>query len=447
MDLDEGSHNAVCLVKDLNTGLVRDAFKVWRRTPGEPDTLIYTEHDRKHFVALTRTKDWSYLLINSHSKLSSEVDRAITDMDVFDRCVVLHHTGSQPLLSILELEVQPSHSQQHHQRQGNGQLRLKNQREVSLPDWVFAIRPGINQDHLNTSFRLYASSPAMPERLWATAGDGVQVPITLVHQQGLPFDGCAPLLLEVYGAYGQILEADYKTHRLPLLRRGWSVALAHVRGGGELGRRWHAAGRQKTKRNSVQDLLSCLQLLFSMQVTSPGLVAGHAVSAGALTLAAAVNAEPSLFAAVVLECPFLELCSPVSHALDEHEQDEWGDPRSDAAAADVVAGLCPYNNMPHIDVASGRFPAVLATAGLQDTRVPFWMPLKYVARLRSLQAAAKQCNSNNTTPVLLQFDKDAGHFDMGVSGGVMQDVALQHAFFCNVLLRQRAALPSSAMVR
>jgi protease II len=162
---------------------------------------------------------------------------------------------------------------------------------VALPDWVFAIRPGINQDYLSPSFRLYASSPAVPdvplqldlatgnlsqlstspsqqphpqshpqhghprnlqqtsnsrsllpalacERLWAPAGDGVQVPVTLLHQPGLtPFNGQQPLLVEVYGAYGQVLEADYKLHRLPLLQRGWSVALAHVRGGGELGRR------------------------------------------------------------------------------------------------------------------------------------------------------------------------------------------------------------------
>jgi oligopeptidase B len=179
-------------------------------------------------------------------------------------------------------------------------------------------------------------------------------------------------------------------------------------------------------------LLSCLQLLFSLQVTSPGLVAGHAVSAGAVTLAAAVNAQPSWFAAVVLECPFVELCSPVPHALDEHEQDEWGDPKADAAVAEVIAGLCPYNNLPCLDDGSGSFPAVLVTAGLQDVRVPFWMPLKYVARLRSMQAAAAQ-QSNNNKPVLLQFDKNSGHFDMGVSGGSMQDIALQHAFFCSSL--------------
>lgn len=143
---------------------------------------------------------------------------------------------------------------------------------MTFPDWVFAVRPGINQDYQAANMRLYISSPAMPEsptdlklqtgqlvsqqhqppaaitpnvqhiplkcrRLWATAPDGRQVPITLLHKEGLPHDGSHPLLVEVYGAYGQVLEADYKAYRLPLVERGWSVALAHVRGGGELGRR------------------------------------------------------------------------------------------------------------------------------------------------------------------------------------------------------------------
>lgn len=153
--------------------------------------------------------------------------------------------------------------------------------QVCLPEWVLAVRPGINQDYQATQLRLYASSPAVSEvainldldtgqvtqhqqqqhqqdvshsgrssnasslhlvceRLWATAADGVQVPLTLLHRAGLPSDGPQPLLVEVYGAYGQVLEADYKAYRLPLLQRGWSVALAHVRGGGELGRRWEA---------------------------------------------------------------------------------------------------------------------------------------------------------------------------------------------------------------
>ncbi|WIA09240.1 hypothetical protein OEZ85_008648 [Tetradesmus obliquus] len=311
----------------------------------QQDELLFTECDPKHFVTLTRTKDWRYVLINSHAKLSSEVH--------------LIDAGAS------------------------------------------------------------SSSGCRP---------------------GFQYDGSAPLLVEVYGAYGQVLEADFRAHRLALLQRGWAVALAHVRGGGEGGRRWHAAGRQLRKPNSVSDLLACLQLLLQLRVTSPGSIAGHAASAGGLTLAAAVNAAPQLFAAVVLEAPFVDwagsMCNEAAqHVLTEHEADEWGDAAQQPQVADMVARMCPYSNLQ----AGVPYPAMLVTAGLQDTRVPFWMPVKYVAKLRSLQAAAEasaagrqqqqqQQVTQGRRPILLQIADDGGHFSIGQSGGAVEDIALQYAF-------------------
>lgn len=583
----------------------------------QQDELLFTEADPKHFVTLTRTKDWRYVLINSHAKLSSEVhlidaaasssdgcrplcvqarragleyfvehwrghlllltnhnsnssgsgstpataepqcsqgsssspqptslapsnsaaapatgsmhatampgepcdyclmtlpaalagtagvdswrlllpaqlDAVVTDMDVFDSCVVLHELRSaQPGLRLLKLE------QQQQQQQGAQlpELQVEQQQQVQLPGWAFAMRPGINQDYDSSRLRLYASSPAVPElplelhlataqlaqlqqssnweqqqpqqqqqqgqqqraahlaadsasgheqlvckRLWAAAPDGAAVPVTLLHSQGFQYDGSAPLLVEVYGAYGQVLEADFRAHRLALLQRGWAVALAHVRGGGEGGRRWHAAGRQLRKPNSVSDLLACLQLLLQLRVTSAGRIAGHAASAGGLTLAAAVNASPQLFSAVVLEAPFVDwagsMCNEAAqHVLTEHEADEWGNAAQQPQVADMVARMCPYNNLQ----AGVLYPAMLVTAGLQDTRVPFWMPVKYVAKLRSLQAAAEvsaagrqqqqqQQVTQGRRPILLQFADDGGHFSIGQSGGAVEDIALQYAF-------------------
>jgi oligopeptidase B len=190
----------------------------------------------------------------------------------------------------------------------------------------------------------------------------------------------------------------------------------------------------------VTDLLACLQLLIQLQVTSPGRIAGHAASAGGLTLAAAVNAAPELFSAAVLEAPFVDWAGAMSdaaaeHVLTEHETDEWGDPVQQPQIADMIAGMCPYSNLQ----AGVPYPAVMVTAGLRDTRVPFWMPVKYVAKLRSCQSSAKvsaagrrqeaqQQQQQRMRPVLLQFAEDGGHFSTGQSGGALEDIALQYAF-------------------
>lgn len=211
--------------------------------------------------------------------------------------------------------------------------------------------------------------------------------------------------------------------------------------------RWHAAGRQLHKHHSVTDLLAVLQHLMQLQVTAPGLIAGHAASAGCLTLAAAINAWPEWFCAAVLEAPFVDwVCGTGAvdgqgqplvgdHLLTHHETDEWGDPWSDEAVAELIVQLCPYTNL-----APGvRYPAVLLTAGLQDTRVPWWMPVKYAAKLRHLQetsgssASAKEAGrpvDQGVTDVLLQFEHEGSHFSMGLSGGSLQDAALQQAFLC-----------------
>jgi oligopeptidase B len=219
--------------------------------------------------------------------------------------------------------------------------------------------------------------------------------------------------------------------------------------------RWHAAGRQLNKHHSVTDLLAVLQHLMQLRVTAPGLIAGHAASAGCLTLAAAINARPEWFCAAVLEAPFVDWVSGTGavdgqgqplvgdHLLTHHETDEWGDPWSDQAVAELVTQLCPYTNL-----APGvRYPAVLLTAGLQDTRVPWWMPVKYAAKLRQLQQTSGRSRSRSlasgdsgseaggsvdqgAADVLLQFDDEGSHFSMGLSGGILQDAALQQAFLC-----------------
>lgn len=209
--------------------------------------------------------------------------------------------------------------------------------------------------------------------------------------------------------------------------------------------RWHAAGRQLLKHHSVTDLLAVLQHCVDLRVTAPGLIAGHAASAGALTLAAAINAQPELFSAAVLEAPFVDWVAGTGavsqageplvgeHLLTLHESDEWGDPWADPAAAELITALCPYTNLrPGV-----QYPAMLLTAGLADSRVPWWMPVKYAAKMRSMQEERGTCSSSHAgggvvggsgwADVLLQFDETGSHFSMGLSGGDLQDAALQQA--------------------
>jgi oligopeptidase B len=189
----------------------------------------------------------------------------------------------------------------------------------------------------------------------------------------------------------------------------------------------------------VLDLLACLDHLVRLGVTRPGAIAAHAASAGCLTLAAAINARPEWFAAAVLEAPFVDLVAGTgavteseqrlddSQLLTEHEGDEWGHPWQQPTAAELISSLCPYTTLP--PAAAAAYPALLVTAGLQDNRVPFWMPLKFVAKLRSMQQQQQQQqDSAGLGPVLLQFDEAAGHFSMGVSGCSLEDIAGQQAF-------------------
>lgn len=222
--------------------------------------------------------------------------------------------------------------------------------------------------------------------------------------------------------------------------------------------RWHAAGRQLSKHQSVSDLLAVLQHLMDLGVTGPGLIAGHAASAGGLTLAAAINAQPHWFSAAVLEAPFVDWVAGTGavdhkgvplvgdHLLTQHEVDEWGDPWSDADVAEMICRLCPYTNLQ----AGVLYPAMMVTAGLQDGRVPWWVPVKYVAKLRSLQADSDSSSSSSQdggrgrgSCVLLQFDDTGSHFSSGLSGANLQDAALQQAFLCTYTPRRDSVAADS----
>ena len=260
-------------------------------------------------------------------------------------------------------------------------------------------------------------------RLWATAADGTRVPISMVHRRGLALDGTNPALLYGYGSYEMSRDPTFSSIRLNLLDRGFVYAIAHVRGGGELGRRWYEDGKLLHKRNTFTDFVACAEHLVAAGYSSPARLAIQGGSAGGLLVGAAVNLRPDLFGAVVAEVPFVDCLTTIMDEtlpLTVIEWEEWGNPVTDPAVYEYMRSYAPYDN-----VAPVPYPAMLVTAGLNDPRVSYWEPAKWAQKLRAVTTGDR--------PILLKVELGAGH--MGPSGryDVWRDEAFIHAFLLDVL--------------
>ena len=255
------------------------------------------------------------------------------------------------------------------------------------------------------------------ERLTATAADGESIPISLVSRVGTARDGTHPVLLCGYGAYGISMDATFNSARLSLLDRGFVFAIAHVRGGQELGRRWYDDGRLGHKPNTFSDFIACAEHLVAERYTTPARLFAMGGSAGGLLVGAVINMRPDLFAAAVAQVPFVDVVTTMlddSIPLTAGEYDEWGNPR-ERAAFDEILAYSPYDN-----VEAKDYPSLLVLAGLHDSQVQYWEPAKWVAKLRAVKTG--------TNLLLLKTSMDAGHG--GVSGRYRQyrETALQYAF-------------------
>ena len=235
-------------------------------------------------------------------------------------------------------------------------------------------------------------------REWATAPDGTQVPISLVRHADVPLDGTAPCLLYGYGSYEISIDPTFSSSRLSFLERGGVFAIAHVRGGGEMGRRWYEDGKLRAKPNTFTDFVACADHVVEAGITSRRRLAVRGGSAGGLLIGAALNLRPDLCAAAVAEVPFVDVVTTMSDPsipLTVIEYDEWGNP-GDPAYLEVMRSYSPYDN-----VRAATYPAVFVTGGLNDPRVQYWEPAKWVAKLRSTMTGGG--------PVLLETKMGAGH--------------------------------------
>lgn len=250
----------------------------------------------------------------------------------------------------------------------------------------------------------YDPSRFRSERLWAEAPDGTKVPVSVVARADVALDGTAPCLLYGYGSYELTVDPWFSVPRLSLLERGVVFAIAHVRGGGELGRSWYEQGRLRSKPNTFTDFVACAEHLVATGWAAPGRIAARGGSAGGLLMGAVTNLRPDLWRAVVAEVPFVDVVTTMSDPslpLTVTEWEEWGNPIEDPDAYRVMLSYSPYDNL-----TERAYPALLATAGLNDPRVGFWEPAKWVARMRSLDTGGR--------PILLRTELDAGH--QGPSG-------------------------------
>jgi len=254
------------------------------------------------------------------------------------------------------------------------------------------------------------------ERVWATASDGTQVPISIVARRDRAAGG--PLLLYGYGSYESSIDPAFSSLRLSLLDRGFAFAIGHIRGGGEMGRRWYNEGKFLAKRNTFTDFIACAQHLVDTGWTTPAQLAIRGGSAGGLLVGAAVNLAPELFGAVVAEVPFVDALNTIldpTLPLTVYEWDEWGNPVESKEFYEYLKSYAPYEN-----VEAKAYPPMLVTAGLNDPRVSYWEPAKWVARLRATKT--------DTNRLLLKTEMGAGH--QGPSGryDAWKEEALVYAF-------------------
>jgi len=264
-------------------------------------------------------------------------------------------------------------------------------------------------------------------RVWAEAPDGTRVPISLVHKKGLALP--APCLLYGYGAYEHSIDPSFSPHRLSLLDRGMVYAVAHVRGGGEMGRAWYEDGRMENKANTFSDFIACARHLVGEGIARPDALAGRGGSAGGLLIGAVANEAPELFTALVAQVPFVDVLTTMLDAdlpLTVGEWEEWGNPLADEAAYERMFSYSPYDNVTAVnpDGSIRTYPSLLVTGGLNDPRVSYWEPAKWVAKIRALSPS---------TRVLLRTEMGAGHGGPSGRYDAWKEEALVYAFLLDAL--------------
>jgi len=255
------------------------------------------------------------------------------------------------------------------------------------------------------------------KRIFATADDGTKIPMSIVYRKGIKLDGSNPVLIYAYGSYGYTIDPYFSSTRLSLLDRGFVYAIAHVRGGQYIGRKWYEDGKLLNKMNTFTDFNSCSEYLIKKAYTSNEKLFAMGGSAGGLLMGAIVNMQPELYKAVVAQVPFVDV---ITTMLDETiplttgEFDEWGNPK-EKEFYDYMLSYSPYDQ-----VKAQNYPAMLVTTGLHDSQVQYWEPAKWVAKLRDLKT--------DENILLLHTNMEVGHGGASGRFEALKEYALEYAF-------------------
>jgi oligopeptidase B len=415
--------------------------------PREQGVEYYPDHHGDQFYIRTNDKGRTFRLVtapvsspgkeNWKEIVPVRADVMLNDIEVFqDFYVLVERENGLPQLTVVKFasgekkritypEPVYTASVQVNREYKTNQLRYAYQSLVT-PASVFDYDI---EKHASTLLKQtevpggYDASKYRSERVWATAPDGVKVPVSIVYRKDLKkADGSNPLYVYAYGSYGSVLSVVFGSGRLSLLDRGVVMAYAHIRGGGDMGKPWHDAGRMMNKMNTFTDFIACTEYLVANKYGSRDKIAIEGGSAGGLLMGAVTNLRPDLFKVVVSHVPFVDVMNTMLDAslpLTVPEYEEWGNP-NEKAAFDYMLKYSPYDNL-----KKGAYPALLVKTSFNDSQVMYWEPAKYVAKLRTLKT--------DKNVLLLKTNMAAGHG--GASGRYehLKETAFDYAFILTQL--------------
>lgn len=259
------------------------------------------------------------------------------------------------------------------------------------------------------------------ERIWATAKDGTKIPISMVYRKGLEKNGKNPLLLYAYGSYGHSMDATFSSTRLTLLDRGFIFAIAHIRGGEDLGRQWYEDGKLLKKKNTFTDFIDCSKFVIEQKYTSPEHLYAEGGSAGGLLMGAIANMAPELYHGLIAQVPFVDVMTTMldeTIPLTTGEYDEWGNPNV-KKYYNYMASYSPYDN-----VKRQNYPNMYVSTGLHDSQVQYWEPAKWVAKIRSMKT--------NNSLLFLDTNMDAGHGGASGRFEAIKELAKEYSFLLDL---------------
>ncbi len=404
------------------------------------DVEYYLEHDKDIFYIVTNTDNCPNFKVMKVSDLQPQKANWQNFIEHRDDVRIEYVHVFKDFLIIYE------------RSKGLKYIRVKSGSEdyyLDFPDAVYTFYAGKNRDYNSHILRYHYTSLVTPEsvydydlvsktqelkkryevlggyepekytseRIFATSEDGTQVPISIMYKKGTPIDGSSPLYLYGYGSYEISIDPSFSSNRLSLIDRGFIFAIAHIRGGGDMGRKWYENGKFLNKKNTFKDFIACGDHLVNNKYTSKDKLVIMGGSAGGLLMGAVTNMRPDLFKVVIAHVPFVDVINTMMDAtlpLTVIEYDEWGNP-NDKEYFDYMKSYSPYDN-----IESKDYPNIYMTGGLNDPRVGYWEPAKFVARLRTMKT------DNNV--LVLKTNMGAGHG--GASGRYdhIREVAEEYAF-------------------